>query len=397
LSEGLPTQISDAVRRRGMLFIGLAAGCVGFVLAVQMGLNPKFLADELHFEGAQVGALEAARESCGILALLVLAALAGVAEPLVGAAMLVRLGVGISGYYHVGSLRWIIPISLVWSMGLHVWMPLPQSMTLALAEPDKRGHRLGQTQAAGAVGFCVSLALLWALTMVGVPMRPFYLMAGVAALAGAAACLWIPRAIPTPGPRLILRKRYTLYYVMNFLEGWRKQIAIAFAGFLLAKVHQASLQTLLLLFGLPQVFIYLAGPTIGKIVDRVGERRTLVFYYVCLTAFFIGYATIPNKYVLYGIYVLDNAFFVLTVALSTYVSGIAPKEELTRTLSMGVAMNHVSAVTMPVVGGLLWAYWGYRWTFVAGAVAAVLSIGVALLIPKHVPHPKPLPPAPSEY
>ena len=381
-----------------MLFIGIATGCVGFVMAIQMGLNPKFLANELSFDGSQVGVLEAVRESCGILALVVLAALAGLAESRVGSVMLVLLGVGIAGYFRVGTLAWIVPMSLVWSIGLHVWMPLPNSMTLALAEPDKRGHRLGQIQAAGAVGFCVALVLMWTLTFVlHVPMRPFYVVAGVAALLGAAACLWIPRGIKTPGPRLVFRRKYALYYLLNLLEGWRKQIAIAFAGFLLAKVYQTSLLTLLLLGGLPQIFLYFASPVVGKLIDRVGERKILIFYYSSMTVLFVGYAFVPNAYVLYGIFVIDNAFFVFAMAISTYVSAIVPKEELTPTFSMGVAMNHVAAVTMPLVGGFLWITWGYKWTFLAGALAAALSVFVATRVPQRVKHEPGAAPVPSEY
>ena len=397
MSEGLGRQVSDGVRRRGMLFIGIAAGCVSFVLAIQMGLNPKFLADDLHFQGMDVGVLEAVRESCGIMALGVLAALAGLAEPLVGMAMLVLLGVGIAGYSHVGSLGWIIPMSLVWSMGLHVWMPLPSSMTLAMAEPEKRGHRLGQIQAAGAAGFCVALGLLLVLTYIGKPMRLFYIIAGVVALVGAVACLWIPRNIKTPGPRLVFRKKYWLYYVLNLLEGWRKQIAIAFAGFMLAKIYDADLTTLLLLIGVPQVLIYFGSGAVGKLIDRVGERKILLFYYASLVFFFLGYALIPNKYVLYGIYVMDNTFFVFAMAISTYASAIVPKEELTPTFSMGVAMNHVAAVTMPLVGGLMWAYWGYQWTFLAGALAAGLSVVVATRVPIRAEHMAAESAPPSEY
>jgi MFS family permease len=97
---------------------------------------------------------------------------------------------------------------------------------------------------------------------------------------------------------------------------------------------------------------------------------------------FIGYAFIPNVYVLYGLFIADGAIWVLAMALTTYVGRIAPKAEHTQTLSMGVAMNHVAAVSMPLVGGLMWAY-DYRLTFLVGVVAAVVSVPVAFRVPKH--------------
>ena len=67
--------------------------------------------------------------------------------------------------------------------------------------------------------------------------------------------------------------------------------------------------------------------------------------------------------------------------LTTYVNRIAPASEHTPTLSLGVAANHVAAVTMPLVGGLIWKYAGYNWTFWIGAAAAAASILAAIQIP----------------
>ena len=131
---------------------------------------------------------------------------------------------------------------------------------------------------------------------------------------------------------------------------------------------------------------------IGQIAQPVEQRRVfpdvgkiLVFYFACLTLFFIGYAVIQSKFVLYAVYVVNGAFVVFSMALTTYVNRIAPPREHTPTLSMGVAMNHIAAVLMPLVGGLLWKFAGYQWTFFVGATAAALSVLGALRLPRHEP------------
>ena len=134
------------------------------------------------------------------------------------------------------------------------------------------------------------------------------------------------------------------------------------------------------MFIVVQVIGWLASPLIGRLIDRVGERPILVSYFACLTVFFCGYALIRVRWLLWGLFVLDNAFFVLAMALTTYVRRIAPPSEHTATLSMGVAMNHVAAVTMPLAGGVLWKYFGYQWAFFAGAAAAALSVLPALRV-----------------
>ena len=385
----LVSQPADHVahRARGLFFIGLACGAVGFAMAMQMGLNPNFLADVIKISGQQVGLLEAVRESCGIFALGLLALLAGLGEPLVAAVVLIVFALGLGGYGLIPpTYHWVIILSLVWSQGLHIWMPLPNSMTLALAEAGKSGRRLGQVQASSAAGFGLGLLMALVLNRFAVPIQPMYLLAGAAGLVGAGACLGIPRGIKTPGPRLVARRKYALYYLLCFLEGWRKQIAIAFAGFLLVKQFGAKLEHMLILQIIVQAISYISSRAAGKLIDRIGERTVLTFYYACLTVFFIGYATLHNRWALYALFVLDNAIFVLGMAVTTYIGRIAPKAEHTPTLSMGVAMNHVAAVSMPLLGGVLWKFFGYQYTFAIGALAALLSVVLVRFVPAHLPH-----------
>ena len=361
---------------------------VGFSMALQMGLNPNFISDEMGLQADQLGWVEAVRESCGILALGVLAVLAGLAEPVVGAVVLVVFAVGLSAYAWVGTLGSLVAFSFVWSQGLHVWMPLPQSMTLALAEPDQAGRRLGQVGAAGAAGFAAGLVLALAMTLLhdrgfaaGLSVRQLFPVAGAAGLVAAGLCLGVPRRIKTPGPRLVLRWRYRLYYAMCFLEGWRKQIFVCFAGYLLVTHHNARPWEILGLMLIVQAIGYAASPRVGRWIDRVGERRALVLYFSCLMLFFTGYATLQDRWMLYALFVVDNSFFVLAMAMTTYVRKIAPVSEHTATLSMGVAMNHVAAVLMPLIGGWIWMQFGYAWTFLLGAAAAAMSIPFALRMP----------------
>jgi predicted MFS family arabinose efflux permease len=281
-------------------------------------------------------------------------------------------------------------------------------MTLALAEPNQAGRRLGQIQAAGAIGSFLGLGAGLAMYLSKVPIRPMYFVAGGAALVAAGCCLGIPRDIKTPGPRFVFRKEYRLYYMLTFLEGWRKQIVLAFGSFLLVKVYHTSLAAMLLLWMVVQAAGWLTSPRVGRLIDRVGERKVLIFYYSSMAVVFCGYIALqllPDylkvhapavgawltfervKYMLWALFVLDSAFFVFAMAMTTYVRKIAPVAEHTPTLSMGVAMNHVSAVTMPLLGGYLWAWYGSTGPFWAGIFAAIASAALAFLVPP--PHKMP--------
>jgi predicted MFS family arabinose efflux permease len=373
--------LTERERRRGLLLVSIAAGCVGCALALQMGINQNFLVGEIRVTGFQAGLLETVRESCGIIALGIFALLAGVAEPIIASLALVLVCVGMSGYALAPTYGWVMVMSLVWSMGFHVWTPLPNSMTLALAEPGKAGARLGKVAAAGAIGSATGMAVAFVLTLLGVPIRPLYFVAGLAAAGGVLFCIGIPRGIKAPGPSFVFRRRYLTFYVLNFLEGWRKQIAVCFAGFLLVKVYHTPLLVMIVLWAAVQGIGFLLSPRVGKLIDRIGERRILTVYYVLVTLFFLCYAFVRSQYFLFGVFVLDGATFAFNTGLVTYVNKIAPPRDHTATLSMGVAWNHVASVSMPFLGGILWSTLGYQWAFLIGLPAAAASIIIVQRLP----------------
>lgn len=377
----------EARRRRGIFFVSAAVAAVSFAIMAQIGLNDNFLANGpalggLGIDGFQKGVIEAARETCGITALGVLALLAGMAEQVIGFLSITVFAVGLGAYCGVYDYRWVVVLSVIWSQGLHVWMPLPNSMVLSLAEPGRTGYRLGQLQAVGSVASGVALVVCWGMCALHVPIRPIYVVAGLVAFAGACACLAIPSGIKTPGPRFVFRRRYALYYLLCFLEGSRKQIFLAFAGFLLVKQYDTPLPYMILLMAVVQGLNWVVSPPIGRLIDRLGERRVLMFYSACMVVFFVGYAFIPSRPLLWGLFILDNVLFSLGMALTTYVRKIAPPSEHTPTLSMGVAMNHVAAVLVPLGGAFLWKYMGFQSAFLAGAAIAGVGVLVASWLPK---------------
>lgn len=377
--------LSPSERRRGVIFLALTVGLLMLSLQIQMSVNHNFVVDEMQLEAYQQGVLEGLRESCGILALAVLAILAAVSEPIVGMFMLMLFGIGLGAYAFVPNYGTLIAASMTWSIGFHVWIPIPNSMALALADPGQAGRRLGQIRSAGAVGAGVGLVGALILNRCNVNIRTLFLIAGVVAIAAAVCCAMIPRNIKVPGQRFVFRKAYWRFYLLQFLEGWRKQIFVAFAGFLLVKRYNTTLETMLIMGLTVKAISWITSPLIGRVIDKIGERKVLATYYSALTTCFIGYAVITDPNALYILYVIDHSLFAFAMALTTYVNRIAPPEDHTPTLSMGVAFNHIAATLTPVVGGLLWKTMGYNWVFWLGAIVGVISAGVSLVIPKHVP------------
>jgi predicted MFS family arabinose efflux permease len=155
---------------------------------------------------------------------------------------------------------------------------------------------------------------------------------------------------------------------------------MTFAVFLLVKVYHLDVQHITALLIFNSLVTTLATPVIGRLIDRYGERRLLALNYACLIFLFAGYALVHNLIVLGVLYCVDNAFFAFSLGINSYLGRIAPPEDVTPSLVMGSTVNHIAAVGVPVVGGLLWSTVGYQVTFLAGAATCLLSVLAALAI-----------------
>ena len=127
---------------------------------------------------------------------------------------------------------------------------------------------------------------------------------------------------------------------------------------------------------------------LGFMSDRFGERIVLVSCSFVLIFIFTGYAYITFLPVLIAFYLLDNVLFGSSIALKSYLRKISTPEDLTSCLSFGMTANHITAVIIPVLGGVLWSLFGYQITFIIGAVIVLVDMLFALKVPRdnNVPH-----------
>jgi hypothetical protein len=122
-------------------------------------------------------------------------------------------------------------------------------------------------------------------------------------------------------------------------------------------------------------------PKVGAAIMRFGERRALIFEYAGLIAVFTAYAFVSNPIVAAGLYVIDHAFFALAFAINTYFQKIADPADIAPTSGVSFTINHVAAVGIPVLFGLIWL-WSPKIVFLAGAGMAVISLILAFLVPR---------------
>ena len=216
-----------------------------------------------------------------------------------------------------------------------------------------------------------------------------YLIGGGVTVAIALFALVAYPQFEAPHPqvkKMVLRRRYWLYYALQFMSGARRQIFVVFAGFMMVERFGFEVHEITLLYLVNLVANMIFAPLMGRAVGYFGERRALGFEYIGLVAVFLAYGGV--YYLGWGVavaatlYVLDHMFFALALALKTYFQKIADPGDIAPTAAVAFTINHIAAVFLPVLLGLLWLV-SPAAVFLLAAGMAAISLGLALLIPRH--------------
>ena len=361
---------------RDFRLLALAVASQGIFFGVQLTLVNNFVVERLDIEAHELGYVEGLREVPGFMNAFFVALMVRFAPPVVAAVSLMVMGLGIMAYADVDSVFMLAMYSLVWSVGFHCWIPMEQSMALIFSPQGKKGKWLGQLRSVNSVAWLVSI-LTCRLVYDFIGYNGLFLLAGAATIGGGLAILFASNKRPSRERGFVFKRCYGLYYLLNFLQGLRKQMFITFAIFALVKVHGMPVHTTMALVLVNQILITLTAPTMGRLVDRYGERKTLSCSYIGLACVFFGYAVVTHRPTLYVLYCIDNFIFFGGIALTTYLHKIAPEEDLKPSLAMGVTMNHVASVAAPLLGGLAWHFFNYRVIFFCGAGLALISLIVS--------------------
>jgi hypothetical protein len=349
-----------------------------------------FVIEMASFDGADIGLLHTLREIPGFLAVGVIAILLFMREQILGVVSLALLGVATAVTAWFPSMAGILTVTMLSSIGFHYYETVNQSLQLQWIKIDRAPQVLGWLIAAGSAATFVAYGAIvltweaWSLSYNAV-----YLVGGGITTAVALFCfIAYPQfEAPTVQRRqMVLRKRYWLYYALQFLAGARRQIFVVFAGFMMVEKFGFDVHDITWLYLINLAANMIFAPLMGQIVHYFGERNALGFEYLGLVAVFLAYGGI--YYLGWGValavilYILDHLFFALALALKTYFQKIADPADIAPTAAVAFTINHIAAVFLPFGLGLLWLV-SPGAVFVTAACLAGTSFALAMLIPRH--------------
>lgn len=381
-SVSIFSRMSWRIEKTSVFSITLSAISIYVGFSAWRVMFNNYAVDVFSADATQVGIIQAVREIPGLLAFGVGLLAVVFAESRIAALSIVMAGAGLVVAGLAQSL-WILGLAtLMMSLGFHYFMPTNSSQLLLLSKSEELGRAQGKLSSFQSLASLVGAGLVLVLTLFIDFRQTFFLIGGAVTLVGLYLTIALPSNRSDTEPRKArLKKQYWLYYTLSFLRGCRRHIFTTFAIFLLVKHHGLSItavSTLMLVtFGM-NIFAY---RLLGNLSDRIGERIVLAGSSGILVLIFIGYAWVEYLPVLVGFYLIDNVLFGSSIALKSYVRKIAPPADVTGCLSFGMTANHVTAVIIPVAGGVLWNLVGYEATFIAGAAIVAIDMLFAFAIP----------------
>ncbi|HFD4653987.1 TPA: MFS transporter [Vibrio parahaemolyticus] len=365
-------------------FLLLISIIVPIAFSTWMALLNNFVIEKANFDGADIGLLQSVREIPGFLAFTAVFVLLFIREQrfmLVSLAML-TLGTALTGYFP--TLYGLLFTTLLMSTGFHYFETLKQSLSLQWLSKEEAPEMLGKFISVAALASLFTYGAIWILLeQLKFDFKTVYLLAGgvgfVLIIVMALAFPQFKTAVPQ-NKKLVLRKRYWLYYALTFMSGARRQIFTVFAGFLMVEKFGYSAADITLLFLINYLFNFLFAKRIGRFIGVAGERKALTFEYVGLIFVFVGYGLVQTAEWAAALYVVDHLFFALALAIKTYFQKIADPADMASTAGVAFTINHIAAVVIPVTFGMIWLV-SPSSVFYIGAGMATVSLLLSLNIP----------------
>ncbi|MDG1127831.1 MAG: MFS transporter [Paracoccaceae bacterium] len=378
------------VWRRPVALLFLMAAAMPIAFATWSALLNNFVIEVAQFDGSDIGWLHTVREIPGFLAIGVIAILMFMREQVLGMVALILLGVATAMTAWFPTLGGILTITMLSSIGFHYYETVNQSLQLQWLPKDRAPQMLGWLLAAGSGATLVAyLCIIVTWEALGLTYNMVYLLAGGITAAAALFALLAYPQFEAPDPqikKMVLRRRYWLYYALQFMSGARRQIFVVFAGFMMVEKFGFRVHEVTALFTINLVINMIAAPLLGRAVARWGERKVLCVEYFGLICVFLGYGGIYwfgwGVMVAAALYVMDHVFFAMALALKTYFQKIADPRDIAPTAAVAFTINHIAAVFLPASLGYLWLV-SPSSVFVLAAAMAGVSLCLALLIPRH--------------
>jgi len=207
--------------RRPEALLILMAIALPLAFSVWSALLNNFVVEIIRFDGLDIGLLHTIREIPGFLAVGVISILLFFREQTLALLMLSVLGLATAVTAWFPFLSGILTITLLSSIGFHFFETVNQSLQLQWFSKKEAPRKLGKLMAIGSAATLIAytfLVLGW--DKLNLSFNSAYMIAGFSCFSLAVLGYLIFPKFEAPIPqtkKMVLRKRYWLYYLLQFM------------------------------------------------------------------------------------------------------------------------------------------------------------------------------------
>ncbi len=391
-----------------MLFFLLIA-VVAFANGLSDSILANFFKDAYEVNAAQRAFIEFPREFPGILCTVIISSISflGDFKIAVIAQIFSCIGVMVLGIFSP-SFTVMLIFLFVYSTGMHIFLPLQDSLGMALAEPDKIGKRMGhygsiKTAFGCLAGILAFIGFRFGFFSFKTELKMPFIISGIAFVFAIIIAIFLYTSIKDKKvinksykTKFVFKSKYKYYYLLAILHGVQKQIAIVFGSWVIIDILLKGadvMSILLIISSFIGVFFF---RYVGHLLDSRGIRFMMFFdaftFIIIYAVFgFVVWGILDNWFVnttfytiiIYILFILDRLSMQVGVVKSVYIREIADTpQEVTSVLSTGVSLDHVVSIFAAQISGLIWMSFGAQWVFFLASLLSLGNLFVAIKIPK---------------
>ena len=391
----------DSQKKKALWVFTAAIALTGLGLGLSDSVFANYYKDAYDAGAFQRGLIELPREAPGILCVLIVSALAFIGDIRLSMAAQALTVIGLTALGLLTPSFGVMLIFLfIFSLGQHMFMPLGDSLGMSLAKEGGVGSALGRlngvrTAFMMAAGILVFVGFKQGFFSFTTKIKSIFL---IAAGIFAAVFFLLLRLRRLTGEvagrqkfRLILRREYGIFYLLAALFGARKQIMIVYGPWVLIELlgFKADTMALLGIAGAAVGVFFL--PAVGRWIDRYGTARIMAVEAAAFFAIYIVYGVLSaglssgrfaaaglSVALAFAVNMADRMTMQFGMVRAVYMRSVAVSpDEVTPTLSAGMALDHILSILSAVLCGWLWQSLGPQYVFVFAGLLSVGNMAVA--------------------
>jgi len=392
-------------RKKAVAIFMVIVALSGLALGLTDAVFSNYFREAFSVYALERGLIEFPRELPGVITVFMVSIFAFMGNRKLA---IIAHGLLIIGIFVMGFASPTFNVMLIFlfitSLGMHMFMPLYDSMAMSLAKGEGFGAAMGRFNGLRTAFGMIAAILIFVgfrteFFSFTTPIILNFVIAGVLFTIILIMLIFLGRYMEdtkAEKSRFVLKKEYTKFYLLAILFGGRKQIMFVYGPWVLIELlgFRADNMALLVITGAAIGIFFL--PIVGRWIDRFGAGKMMTIEACLFLTVYLGYGTVSAGIssgwlvgttalivLAVGIAVIDQMTMMFGMTRAVYMRSIAlTPEDVTPTLATGMAMDHIVSIGSAIFCGFLWTRLGPQYVFVFSGVLAIGNLLIARSIRK---------------